>query len=176
MAVKRCLVGTVQSLILAAAVVDLGACSPAHKNTCGLSSDAPDVAAGTLQVTRDGSAYVSNTGLRGYRLANTSTDIEAGDLSLRVGKDSSGNNVGDLIGQGKFPICILLSDPADGTHYAQVRSSTKTYGTDSAHTGTVILIKKDGDDLVGRFALDALANGGAETTHLEDGAFRLGPR
>ena len=151
-------------------------CTGTNRNPCGLSTSLPDVPSGTLRVTRDGNPYVVDSGLRGYRLINDRTDIEAGELTLAIGKDDQGRNVRELVDQGTFPICILLNDQSDGTTYAQVRATGVSFGTDSSHTGTVALLAKEGDVLVGRFELEAVENGGSGTTTLEDGVFRLGPR
>ncbi|MBI5496719.1 MAG: hypothetical protein HY904_17025 [Deltaproteobacteria bacterium] len=151
-------------------------CSAFDRNPCSITGGEPDVPSGTLQANRDGTTYVANTGLRGYRLQNDRTNIEAGDITLQIGKDKDGNNVQDLIDRNKFPICILLDDQSDGTTYAQVRAGGVSYGTDSSHTGTVALTGKAGDELLGRFELEAVQNSGSGTTRLEDGQFRLGPR
>jgi hypothetical protein len=161
---------------LVLALVTAAGCTGQDKNPCGLAAGTPDVPSGTLQATRDGNSYVANSGLMGYQLQTDRTNIEAGDLTLMIGKDKDGNNVKSLVDSGKFPICVLLSDQSNGTAYAQVRASGRSYGTDSSHTGTVAILEKNGNELVGRFELVGVENSGSSTTKLENGAFRLGPR
>ena len=163
-------------LAFVALLATLTSCTGTDRNPCGLSGSLPDVPSGTLRVTRDGKAYVVDSGLRGYRLLNDRTDIEAGEITLAIGKDNEDRNVREQIDQGNFPICILLNDQSDGTTYAQVRTTGASFGTDSTRTGTVAILAKEGDVLVGRFELEATQNGGGGTTRLEDGVFRLGPR
>jgi hypothetical protein len=154
------------------------ACAPeAESESCGgLLQTLPDTPTGTLQATRDGAPYTANAGIRGYRLQNEQTNIEAGDVSLYVGKDKDGNTIDQAISEESFPICIFLNDQSDGTTYAMARASGSSYLTDSTHTGTVVILGKDGDEILGRFAFEALQNSGSGTTRFEDGSFRLGPR
>lgn len=152
----------------------LGACSDQTEDPCGLAQSTPDVASGTLQATRDGSSYVANSGLRGYRLADRS-DIISGDVTLNLARDKDGRAVQDAVNQGRFPVCVLLTDNQAG-NYAFVNASGTSFQTDGSHTGAVLLLRRDGDELVGRFAFEAAQNGGSATTRFEDGAFRLGTR
>lgn len=162
----------ISSLVLA--FVPLSSCTSTEtEDPCGLPSSRPDVAAGTLRATRDGNPYTASTGIVGYKLAERS-DVTAGDVVLTLAKDFNGNSVRDAVNGGKFPVCILLGD-SQGNGNASVNASGSFYLTSSSKTGAVLLVAKDGDDLLGRFAFDA-ATGSGSTTSLKDGAFRLGPR
>ncbi len=166
----RVLVATLAVCALAPAV----GCTGKPEDPCGLSDARPDVASGTLTAKRDGATYTANTGLRGYRLSDRS-DVAAGDVTLTLGKDSSGASVKDKVDSNSFPICIVLGD-SQGNGYASVNAAGAFFTTDGSHGGAVLLIAKDGDDLIGRFEFDAARNGGSGTTSFTDGAFRLGPR
>jgi hypothetical protein len=146
-----------------------------NDDACGLKSGKPDTPSGTLQATRDGNLYIANTGLRGYK-GTDRMDIVAGDVTLYVGKDRDGKRVDEQVAAGKFPVCVLLHENTDGTGYAFVNATGSSYITDSSHTGTVAILAKEGDELLGRFEFRATRNSGGGTTTFEDGSFRLGPR
>lgn len=153
-------------------------CDRKESDACGLKTAQPDIPPGSLQATRDGNPYTASCGgggSCGWR-GTDRLDIMAGDVQLYIGRDQDGQRVDEAINAGDFPICVLLNDQSDGTTYAFVMASNGSFITDSTHTGTVAILGKEGDQLIGRFEFEAKQNSGSGTTRLEDGSFRLGPR
>ncbi|MEW5854955.1 MAG: hypothetical protein AB2A00_39630 [Myxococcota bacterium] len=168
-----------RAMVMASALAVMGAaCGPQEEdNACGLKKALPDTPSGTLQATRDGQPYTANSGIRGYRLTDR-FDIVAGDVTLNIPRDKDGKRVDEAVNAGNFPVCIVLKSQQAGNppSYAFVNAGGNSYVTDDTHGGTVAILAKEGDELVGRFEFEAVQNSGSGTTKFEDGSFRLGPR
>jgi hypothetical protein len=162
------------ALLLAGALLPALACGPLPPgDACGLPGALPELGDGQIRYTRDNVPHQGDEG--GYKL-DFPHDLVLGSLTLNARLDDDGAAVKARVEGGDFPVCVPLDDQGDGSGYALLEDSSGSFSTTAEHTGTLSLLALEGEILVGRFALEALRNGGSATTSIVDGAFRLRPR
>lgn len=150
-----------------------GACDPFNADPCDPDLGVPLVEPDSARFFRD-DLVVRTTG-QGYAL-DFPFDLITGELILNMELDDQGASVAQRLAVDDFPICVPLDDSADGSGYAFVEDTDSSFSTTAAHTGSLAIVARDGEQLIGRFSFDALQNGGSAITQVRAGVFCLPPR
>jgi hypothetical protein len=153
-------------LSLAALAPALGC--PVTPECGGLSTEVPDVGDGRGQAERaDGEPFDEDASWA----PGSNASVTIGLLDMIVAKDATGTDLDTLLEDGALPICVPLADRSDSSGNA-VYNESPGFVSDAAHTGNVFILEKDGDFLVGRFQVDLVNSGSAQTLSFDDGVFR----
>jgi len=121
---------------------------------------------GQGMATKDGEAWQSQASW-----STTSYSVSVGTLDMIVTRDEDGVSVRDLVGAGTFPICVRVGERDERTGQANLVDGG--YVSDANHKGSVVLLAKENNYLVGRFSF-TLANTSGDTVEFEEGMFRAG--
>jgi hypothetical protein len=157
---------------VAAVVVVLAAGCPRAVECGGLSSDAPSVDAGKGKATRSDGADFTNEAASWESGGSASVDV--GVLDMIIAKDATGTDFDSLVADGALPICIPQAARSDTSGAANLVEGG--FVTDATHTGNVLVISVDADNMLGRFAMELVSPDGTSTLTFSDGEFNAARR
>lgn len=142
----------------------LGGCPAELDAICGVPTTAPDVPDGRGTAQQDGASFDEQASWS----PGSNASITIGDLDMIVAVDETGTSFDQLLEDGALPFCVPLGERSEKSGSANLVS--RGLVSDATHTGGVAVLAKEGDILVGRFAVDVA--GGGETVSFTEGQFR----
>ena len=154
--------------VVAASLALLAACPNDLATVCGLSNEAPLIEEGKGSATRSDGGAFENLPATWSPGGNASVTI--GLLSLVVAKDETGFAFDDLVADGALPICVPQGERSD-TSGSAIFSEGDAFLSDAAHQGSVALLSLTDDVIVGRFEVEVVRSGSAQTISFTDGVF-----
>jgi hypothetical protein len=149
-------------------VVALASGCPAAFDCGGLAKEPPtEVSTGKGFATRSDNVTLNGTATWA---SGTFGAVDVGGLDMPIAHDVTGTALDSLVSDGAFPICVALSEAGSSSSVAQL-FGTPTFKTDASHTGNVALDKLDGEQLLGRFAVNLVSTDGSTTVEVTNGVF-----
>ncbi len=154
------------SFAVVVALSVLAGCPAPVETICGQSTALPDVTAGFGEATRsDGDPFKKEGTWK------PSATVLVGSLDMIIANDDQGLVVEDLIADGAFPICVLQGARSETS--GQANLVDVGFVTDATHDGGLVILGKEGDNLIGRFSFDLVSPDGATTLTFSDGVFNV---